>query len=100
MLGLRTQEGERFERFFAIVQEEAAKQSRVFFLDSGDGRELETEELSGEDLTGWLVPLGEAKAFQEEWQGGGEVDEKWSEYIVFATWKWADGKIAIFFDSY
>lgn len=37
MVGLRTLEGEKFERFFELVQKEALKRGCVFFLNSGEG---------------------------------------------------------------
>ena len=40
MRGLKTQEGKKFERFFNMVQEEAAKQDAVFFLGCGEGRDF------------------------------------------------------------
>ena len=52
MRGLRTQEGEKFERFFALVQKEALKQSCVFFLDSGEGHIFENESMEYSDLSG------------------------------------------------
>ncbi len=35
MRGLKTQEGSKFEAFFSLVQQEAAKSHSVFFLDCG-----------------------------------------------------------------
>ena len=39
--GLRTQENSKFLSFWKIVQEEASKRDSVFFLDSGEGNEIE-----------------------------------------------------------
>ena len=36
MQGLRTQENDKFCRYFAIVQAEAEKRDAVFFLEAGD----------------------------------------------------------------
>ncbi len=44
MKGLRTQEGEKFERFFALVQKRAQQEGKIFFLDSGDGRDIIIDE--------------------------------------------------------
>ena len=52
MVGLRTCEGEKFERFFALVQREALKQNCVFFLDSGEGHIFENENMEYSDLCG------------------------------------------------
>ena len=45
MKGLRSQESEKFNRFWDLVQDEAATQGCVFFGDCGEGRDLVTEEL-------------------------------------------------------
>jgi len=63
LLGLRTSESIRFERYFSIVQASAQKMNCVFFLDAGDGQEFETELLEGEDLMGWLIPMERVSAF-------------------------------------
>ena len=52
MLGLRTNESDKFIRFFEIVQAAARKQGRVYYLDAGDGRGFENGEYEGEDLMG------------------------------------------------
>ena len=86
MKGLRTEENEKFLRFFAIVQEEAGKNKSVFFLDSGDGREFETEVLEGEDLMGWLIPGEKASAFEKEWENN-DVSDDWSKFFCWAVWE-------------
>lgn len=48
MIGLRTNEDLKFIEFFKIVQSEAENSGCVFFLDSGIGRDIETEEYEGE----------------------------------------------------
>ena len=45
MQGLKKQEGNKFERFFAVVQSQAKKSGAVFFLFAGEGHEQETEEM-------------------------------------------------------
>ena len=52
MKGLRSQESEKFNRFWDLVQDEAATQGCVFFGDCGEGRDLVTEELEGENFSG------------------------------------------------
>ena len=46
--GLRIQENKKFLNFWKIVQEEASKHDSVFFLDSGEGNEIETAEINDE----------------------------------------------------
>lgn len=45
MRGLRTHEGDKFEAFFALVQQEATKRHSVFFLDCGEGHEFFREDM-------------------------------------------------------
>ena len=85
MKGLRTQEENKFLRFFAIVQEAAEKKNCVFFLDSGDGREFETETIEGEDLMGWLIPKEKVPAFEKEWETN-DVSDDWSDFFCWAIW--------------
>ena len=89
MQGLRTQETDKFEKFFSIVQDAARKQNRVFFLDSGDGHDFETDTLEGEDLMGWLIPKDFVSEFKKEWETG-NVSDSWSDFFVWAIWENAD----------
>lgn len=102
MLGLRTQEGERFERFFKLVQEEAERQGCVFFMDAGDGRDFETATMEGEDLTGFLIPAFQADAFNSRFQadlGFPHNAPEWADFFRFATWKQDGDKITIQFTA-
>lgn len=89
MQGLRTQETNKFEKFFAIVQDAAKKKNCVFFLDAGDGRDFETESCEGEDLMGWLIPKDNVRDFEREWEKG-DVSDDWSNNYVWAIWDNAD----------
>lgn len=97
MLGLKTQETDKFIKFFEIVQKEAQKQGAVFFLDAGDGRDIETSEIEGEDLTGWLVPFSDVERFTSIWEKG-EVDDEWFDCFVFAIWEMNNDEISIVFE--
>lgn len=85
MLGLRTQETSKFEKYFVIVQEAAKKKDCVFFLDAGDGRDFNTDTLEGEDLMGWLVPQDKVSEFVKEWESG-NVSDDWSDFYKWAVW--------------
>ena len=43
MQGLRTQENQKFKKFFEQVQNEAAKRNSIFFLDCGQGNIFEND---------------------------------------------------------
>ena len=86
MLGLRTQESKKFENYFALVQTEARKQNSVYFFDTGEGRDIETDTLEGEDLSGWLIPNEKAEAFEKEWKDFHNPLDEWNDYYTFAIW--------------
>lgn len=99
MKGLRTQEDAKFERFFALIQEFAEKQGAVFFLDNGDGRDLILDDMEGEDLSGWLIPLSKADEFERTWKENEIIGDEWDEFFVFAVWK-NNGGLKVDFQKY
>lgn len=90
MQGLRTQETNKFMKFFIIVQDTAEKEDSVFFLDAGDGRDFENDTLEGEDLMGWLIPKDKVSDFEKEWKEN-SVSDDWSTFYVWAIWDDTDG---------
>lgn len=102
MRGLKTQEGLKFERFFQLVQDEAVKSNAVFFLLSGEGRDIILPNLEGEDLSGWLIPEEQAEEFETAWKQDDSMEalEKWSEFFQWAEWRENDNKIKITFQKY
>ena len=97
MRGLRTQEGQKFEKFFALIQNEAMNEKKVFFLDSGEGQEFETDEMEGENLSGWLVPVKEADEFEKQFIKRDIDNEKWDDFFLFVRWSWSNRQIKITF---
>lgn len=97
MQGLRTQEGEKFNKFWDIVQETAKQQGKMFFCDCGEGREFFLEDMEGEDLRGWLIPLDKATEFESEWIKN-EVSDQWDFH--WAEWKNTEGIITVEFNTY
>lgn len=87
MVGLRTWEGEKFERFFALVQNEALKQGSVFFLDAGEGHIFENENMEYSDLRGWLIPVEKAEEFNKEYMKKQGDPEGWYDYFCWEEWE-------------
>ena len=85
MLGVRTRETSKFQRYFEIVQATADQKGCVFFLDAGDGRDFETDKLEGEDLMGWLIPKDRVEAFEKEWESD-DISDDWSDFYKWAIW--------------
>ena len=90
ILGLRTKESIKFERYFAIVQDVAKRGNCVFYFDTGDGRDIVTDSFEGEDLMGWLIPQDQASVFEKEWNAW-DVSSIWNKYYCFAVWDDSDG---------
>ncbi|MDD6298603.1 hypothetical protein [Hornefia butyriciproducens] len=97
MQGLRTLEGKKFETFFKIVQDEALTGGKIFFLDSGEGQEFETDDMEGENLSGWLVPIEKAYEFEKQFIKRDIDNEKWDDFFSFARWSWSNQQITITF---
>lgn len=56
-------ESNKFNAFMDLVQKEAWKNNSRFFISSGEGHDLITETLEGEDLFGWLIPMDRTTEF-------------------------------------
>lgn len=98
MQGLRKQETEKFERFFAIIQAEAKKHNALFFADAGDGNDFETSTLEGENMMGWLIPSDKVKEFEPLWQSS-DVNDSWSDSFVWAIWSKDGNTVKIKFEE-
>lgn len=99
MKGLRTQESDKFNVFWDLVQREAKKQGMFFFADCGEGHDFETDDMEGEDFCGWLVPVDKIKEFEAEWEQH-NVSDEWIDNMVWAEWENTDGVISVEFNNY
>lgn len=103
MRGVRTQENNKFLKYWKRVQETAKTKGFVFFLESGDGRDFYRDDIEGEDLGGWLVPIEYADEFELLWQNDTHKDYEETlphvEY-AFAEWEEIDGEIIVSFNKY
>lgn len=101
MRGLRTQEADKFNRFFALVQSEAAKKNSVFFLDTSDGDDFETDTMEGETLRGWLIPSDKVSEFEKEWTVDcHNVGDDWDDFFLWAEWEITDSTVSVSFVKY
>lgn len=99
MKGLRTQENEKFNMFWELVQSKAVSRGMMFFADCGEGREFFLDDMEGEDIRGWLIPLDKSEEFQREWEKYNESDY-WIDNIFWAEWTMNDGVIFVEFKTY
>lgn len=99
MQGLRTRENDKFLKFWEVIQRKAQEEGKMFFSDCGEGRDFETEDMEGEDMRGWLIPLDNTKQFEKQWMNHEALDE-WVDRICWAEWENMNGKITVKFNFY
>ena len=85
--------------FWETVQKAAQNENSSFYLNCGEGREFETPEMKGEDLSGWLIPENKESSFSKEYSSG-NIDDKWDNYYVFAIWHKNGNDVSIEFRQY
>lgn len=90
----------KFDSFMKIVQKEAAKSNKCFFINSGEGHDFETETMEGEDLFGWLIPIARKKEFISEKSSPNFQADKWESFEIFAIWSEKDGSIFVEFKNF
>lgn len=85
------------DQFFELVQEEAAKSDSIFFVFAGEGNDFETEQISMEDLSGWLIPNNMADAFERDWLEDKFSDkmQQWEDYFAWVEWAIVGGKVVV-----
>lgn len=86
------------DAFFKLVQEAAKKQGCRFFMDAGEGREIQNDRIDGEDLSGWLIPFNKTDLFEPNW-GKNTISDEWGEFFTFAIWEEHNGDITIKFKN-
>ncbi len=99
MQGLRTQESKKFNRFWQLVQDAAAKKGCVFFGENGEGDDFETDTMEGESFCGWLIPEKDTVAFEPAWAKG-NVPEQWLEHMAWVSWEVSGENVTVAFEGY
>ena len=98
MQGLRTQESSKFLEFFKVVQKRAKETGHVYFLDTGEGHELITDELDCEDLSGWLIPNPKVKNFEKDFND--RKTDEWLDFYAFSIWNKKEDEYIIRFEIF
>jgi len=83
----------------ALIENTATTFNSRFFIDCGEGREIETDDIYLMDMSGWLIPFDLVNRFvqiprTERW------DDEWAEYFCFAEWQQTSDFISIKFKKY
>ena len=104
MRGLRTNEGAKFEKYFAIIEEEAKRLGGVFFSETGEGRDLDLEDIEICDLAGWLVPFDQADEFEALYLGRKDKEiwdsDRWDDMYIFVDYILYGDNVSVKFDKY
>lgn len=104
MRGLRTNEGAKFEKYFAIIEEEAKRLGGVFFSETGEGRDLDLEDIEVCDLAGWLVPFDQADEFEALYLGRKDKEiwdsDRWDDMYIFVDYILDGDNVSVKFDKY
>ena len=98
MQGLRTQENQKFKKFFEQVQNEAAKRNSIFFLDCGQGNIFENDFIECEDMCGWLIPKSMAEEFTPLCVSNSNKQHDFDDYYIYVDYKVNDSNMEIKFD--
>ncbi len=96
MLGLRTQENNKFIKFFKLVQDEASKANKVFFLDFGECKDIDFMDMEVDSLFGWLIPKEMVDKFKEKFEKEKDLSG-WDDYCVWVITEMKDNKLKILF---
>lgn len=99
MRGLRKQENKKFENFFKLVQDEAAKNNSVFFLDCGQGYVFENDLFECEDMCGWLMPEAKADEFTPIFMTDSDNQHEFDDFYVYVGFKVNGDSIEIQIDD-
>ena len=104
MRGLRTNEGAKFEKYLAIIEEEAKRLGGVFFSETGEGRDLDLEDIEVCDLAGWLVPFDQADEFEALYLGRKDKEiwdsDRWDDMYIFVDYILDGDNVSVKFDKY
>lgn len=90
------------DRYLNYVMQEAEKQGKLFFLDTGEGNDFfDTQnDMYVEDLSGWLIESHLRDQFIED-RRNENVNTKYNDFYVFALWRRDSiGNIEINFKRY
>lgn len=88
---------EKENNFRNALQVEAGKVGSVFFEDIENGREIETSDMIGWDMFGFLIPKHLEDEFRKAWEK--DDTEAWDDFLVSEKVSKVNGKIIISFDA-
>ncbi len=101
--GLYTGDNEKMFNFCKLIADKAKEMGMVFFVADCEGHGAQVGDYCADDRSGWLIPVDEVDAFEEQWDRFKD-SRTWpdaSEYFVWEEWSQDDrGNIKIEFTRY
>lgn len=97
MQGLRTEENDRFLRYFEVVQAKAKEENSVFFMDFGQCDNIAFKDMELDCSFGWLIPSDMADNFESLYLKS-KVDNRWDDFCVWVTPIIESSKLSIIFE--
>jgi len=104
MQGLRSNEGEDFEKFLGIVEEEAKKLGGIFFCDTFEGRDISLNDMKDKKIRlksslykglRFIKGVVSCQTPEKLWE-----DDKWYDMYIFVNYSLdADNNLALNFDK-
>ena len=80
---------EKLDALERLIQETAGKHGMEFLGESGEGRDMELDDIYLEDVSGWIFPKGTPKRKQTS-----------RKYDTMACWRLVNGRPVIDFELY
>ena len=104
LLYSHSMENNDIEKYFAIIEEEAKRLGGVFFSETGEGRDLDLEDIEVCDLAGWLVPFDQADEFEALYLDRKDKEiwdsDRWDDMYIFVDYILEGDNVSVKFDKY
>ena len=99
MQGLRTKENNKFLKFFREAQNQAKGLESVFFLDYGECKDIDFDDMVIDVIAGWLVPDNEVESFENKFMNNENLDE-FEELYIWCIPKIENNKLIVEFKRF
>ncbi|EGG91194.1 hypothetical protein HMPREF0491_00375 [Lachnospiraceae oral taxon 107 str. F0167] len=92
------------KNIFILYKKRQKKLGGVFFSETGEGRDLDLEDIEVCDLGGWLVPFDQADEFEALYLGRKDKEiwdnERWDNMYIFVDYMFDGNSVSVKFDKY
>ena len=92
------------KNIFILYKKRQKKLDGVFFSETGEGRDLDLEDIEVCDLAGWLVPFDQADEFEALYLGRKDKEiwdsDRWDDMYIFVDYILDGDNVSVKFDKY